>query len=438
MTSRDALQATIRAYRSSLDYLPDGPYRRYCAWLLDQPHYARRWLRLIALEELVRMTGALLDNLPLDRSEVNSLTDHGTLMSVHQIYEVVSDNLAAGLSGSTVRDAREDLLRSFNSAAMDSLRLMNPSPARDRLGEWEAMARDVSAFRCSNNEAEHRALATAYVAAHPEDEPQPLEFSVAASLLANIESGLAMAAVVRDLATWNVFANGLIRRYSAVQRLITERPTDEAELIATGTDSIMVVSTLSYYTGLINEVVCPLPGYAQVLDDGSLERLLTDAALLVRLVNDVGTRLLEQAPDDRRLLLSRLRAQGAASHGADLSAVLWKAQAEEGALLTRLKKDVGFGEFNVCLDGIRHLPAAEALPLFETRLDDVTTLYRRTLASLDAGAAELQTRLGTALVGAPALCFVGFHQELYRKTFDAQMGDYAVALSPPAHHRRGS
>ncbi|MCJ0873240.1 hypothetical protein [Streptomyces sp. AP-93] len=383
------------------------------------------------------MTGALLDRMPLDQDEADALSVHGTFMSVHQIYEVVSDNLAIGLAAPGVTAAvpagqeREEVLRLFNPAAAESLRAMDSRPARAAFAGWENPARRISAFRSSNNEAEHRALAAAFGREHPGEDPAGLEFSVAPCLLANITSGLAMADVVRSLATWDLFITGLARRYTAVQRLLIERPTDLEALLGIGTDSIMVVSTIAYYTGLINEVVRPLPAYAHVLDDGSVQRLLTDAALLVRLVNDVGTRLLEQAPQDRRQLVARLRAAAVASPAGDLAQVLWQAQAAEGALLTRLKKDVGFGEFNVCLDGIRHLPGQEGLAHFEDRLDRVTTLYRRTVDSLTRGAAELRARTGSPLVGAPALCFVRFHQELYRKTFDDQMGDYAVALSRP-------
>ncbi len=396
MSSTRGLHRTILAYRESLRFLPDGPYQRYCAWLLDQPAYCPRWLRLSGLEELVRMTGALLDGLPLDEAEVNLLTSHSTVMSVHQIYEVVSDNLAIGLGGearaaceAAGTGAQQELLRSFNAAVIESLRAMDAAPARARAGQWATAARGLSAFRYSNDEAEHRALVAAYLRTRPGEDPRALEFSVAPSLLANVESGLALAGAARELATWDLFIGGLIRRYSAVQRLITQPPADQEVLIATGTDSIMVIPTLAYYTGLINEVVHPVRGYSRVLADGSLQRLLTDAALLVRLVNDLGTRLLEQEPADRARLLARLSARARTSPGMDLSALLWQAQAAEGALLTRLKKDIGFGEFNVGLDGIRQLPAEQALEQFQARLDDITGLYHRTLESLTAGAAEL-------------------------------------------------
>ncbi|MGW7440222.1 hypothetical protein [Streptomyces sp. NPDC054849] len=385
------------------------------------------------------MTGALLDRMPLDRDELDALGAYSTFMSVHQIYEVVSDNLAIGLAGpglasrvGPVAQEREEILRSFNPAAAESLSATDCRLAQAAFAAWESLARGISAFRNSNNEAEHRALAEAYGREHPGEDLSALEFSVAPCLLANITSGLSMADVVRDLATWDLFITGLARRYTAVQRLLTERPTEVEALLSIGTDSIMVVSTIAYYTGLINEVVRPLPGYRKVLDDGSVQRLLADAALLVRLVNDVGTRLLEQAPQDRRQLVARLRASADAARAEDLEQVLWQAQAAEGALLTRLKKDVGFGEFNVCLDGIRHLPAHDGLAHFEDRLDRVTSLYQRTLGSLAMGAAELRARTGSSLVGGPALRFVHFHQELYRKTFDDQMGDYAVALNSPS------
>lgn len=423
MTSGPGSSGTVRAYRDSLGFMPDGPWRRASLWLLDQPEYAPRWRRLIGLEESVHMTDLLLTGLPLRPDEVDVLVGHSTLMNVHQIHEVVSDNLAIGLAEpSAGHDARSDLLRRFNPAAVTCLRAMDPLPARKALPDWQTAADRISAPVHSKNEAEHRSLAEAYLKAHPEEDPRALEFSIAPSLLANIESGIALADAVGDLATREVFITGLTGRYDAVQRLVTDRPAALPELIATGTDSIMAISTLAYYTGLINEVVRPLPRYARTLRDGSLERFFTAAALLVRLGNDVGTRLLEQDGHDRRLLIARLRARAGREPDLTLSGLLWTAQAEEGVLLTRLKKDVRFGEFNICLNGIRGLPAASALALFEARLDHVTTLYRRTLTSLAKRADELQRRTGSPLAGAPALRFVAFHQELYRKTFDPQMG----------------
>jgi hypothetical protein len=93
------------------------------------------------------------------------------------------------------------------------------------------------------------------------------------------------------------------------------------------------------------------------------------AALLVRVLNDCGTRLAEQTAAQRRALIADLRAIARSGGAATLSDVLLQAAPCHVQMLTRITKDLAFGEFNVCLDGLRGLPAsAETFDAFEYQL----------------------------------------------------------------------
>lgn len=98
-----------------------------------------------------------------------------------------------------------------------------------------------------------------------------------------------------------------------------------------------------YYTGVVAGEVCPIA---------------------------IGTPLLEQPDAERAALLEALghRAEGCAcATSATWSARSGLARARRGSV--GIAKDVAFGEFNVCLDGIRDLPAGRlAVASFGDRL----------------------------------------------------------------------
>ncbi|MEU6708140.1 hypothetical protein [Streptomyces wuyuanensis] len=425
----------VRAAIRSLDYMPDRPYRNFAGWMATHARYADRWFQLTNLTAQVRMTHALFSGLFTEDESVR-LFDHIALMNVHQSYETFSDNLAFGLATPQERrhleqDTRRTVVLAFNEAMLSRLGGTDAEEVKAQI--LALQPRTVSVFRQSLGESEYRELATEYVSAHPDVDPTAIEFDVAPVLLANIEAAFAQVQNMRGRATAEPLRKGLSRRYSAVTRQLTRPPESSRELLSVGIDSVLVVPTVLYCAGVIAELIRPVPGYTIMLTDGTLERAATAAALSVRLLNDCGTRLLEQSREDHASLvaeLHQLHASDRSGRFETVSDLVLRAQENDGVLLTRFTKDLLFGEFNVCLDGIRNLPATSAsLALLEERLGLVRSAYRDARTAMAQANRLLTQGLGYDVLSVLIDRFVEFQRSTYSHVFDSVLGEFATPRS---------
>ncbi|GAA4009126.1 hypothetical protein GCM10022247_34030 [Allokutzneria multivorans] len=408
-------QHAVTALRRFVDRLEPGAYREFSSWLLDEPHRADRWLQLNALRAQIDMTNKLLSGL-LDADETEAVAAHIATYNVYLVQEVVSDNLAIGLAGRDHDDARSALVQGFNTAMITGLRDDGTREALRLLDELRPLTSGISLFEQSLDEAEHRALAASFAEAHPHIAPRAVEFDLHAALAAGVESCRAMTDSVSGLAVADLVRDGAAARYSAVTALLRDRPTDTARLLSLGTDSILVVPTLAYYGGLVAEIARPTPGFPAVVADGLLHDATAEAALAVRLLNDVGTGLLEHTPRQRELVLE-----------GTLADCLLRAAATDSHLFTRLAKDIRFGEFNVCVDGIRDLPASrESVAAFEQRLAELGHAYRSCRIALRDKLNALTRCTGDDRLATMISRFVEFHRHLYANPYDTTLGEYGI------------
>src|SRR5690606_25866518 len=154
------------------------------------------------------------------------------------------------------------------------------------------------------------------------------------------------------------------------------------------------------------EKVQPLPAYRDVLEDGSLLLALEDAALLVRLLNDMGTLLLEQPTNDRKALIQTLYHMHHTGDFPTFEHLLLDVAGQQGTLLTRMNKDIRFGEFNVCLHSVRQVnDIATAIEVFADQLESLTLVYEDRLQRLPGMVAQLNQRLGSTFAGEVILRF---------------------------------
>ncbi len=425
-----ALQLNIEGVRHSLHHMPDSTYKAYCLWALDTPQIAGRWLQLMGIESLIRLTGSLLDDL-LSADQWLQLVPYSVPINVSQMYEVVSDNLAIGLGQPAPEDTayhtRSQLIYTFNQATIERLRGDSPQSARALLDPFIPLMRKISTFEQSLSADKHRLLAGHFIKNHPRAAMRELEYALHPLLVANLETCIDLTKVLADSASYTLLVNGLIGRYQGVNDLLEQQAFSLDDLLAISTHTIMVVPTLAYYIGVIAERVYPLPAYPAVLADGSLLSILEDAALLVRLLNDMGTLLLEQTPADRRVFIQRLRHMQQQGDYPTFEHLLLEATGQQRVLLTRMCKDVTFGEFNVGLHPVRQVDdVAEAVEVFADQLQSLALVYQERLHGLPGRIARLNQRLGSPLVGEIIMRFVQFHRYTYSHAFETPQGEYAV------------
>jgi hypothetical protein len=409
--------ATVEALRDSLRrQMPAGPLRDYFRCGLDPAWPGHReFTRVIGLDQLVRLYAALVGDL-VERSLAGKAADLLARMAVYQTYEIISDNLGLGLfgAGSETPSAagRRRLVRSFNAAMTVRLRGRGRSaavilgPERRRAGRVSSLAQTLA-------EDAHRGLVGRLPAP-----PGAVERDVWPALVANMEAAVDVAATADGTPLGGVVRDGLVERYRAVDRTLSPRHLSRLELALVGAHSVLVVPTLGYTLAVVADLVHPVPGLAGVVADGILPDALYDAAVVVRLLNDVGPGLLRLGRNARRDAMRRVRAEAA---GGDLAATL------AGVRFTRLAKDLAHGEFNVCLYAARRAPtSAAALDALESDLDFFAGLYALHRTRLVEALDRLTVRLGDHRPAAVVDRFVRFHARLYANPYQEAAGEYAI------------
>lgn len=426
-----ALDVTMAGFAASLQYVPDSPYRRFCAWAIEasNPH-REAYLQLLGIKQLVMMTVRLLDGL-VDAEGWERLVPYCAPINAYLTYEVFSDNLAIGLARSDARDTSADVrrrtLHAFNSAMIDRL-AGDTRPAAAMLAPLAADTRHVSLFDASLTADAHRALVERYVEHHPSALLGEIEASVWPLLVANIETCSSIVAALDASPLQQLVQQGLIRRYAAVNRLVAREPLTLAQRAAIGTDAILVAPTLAYYVAVLAAQGQAPRDLTDTIQDGSLPQALTDAALLVRLLNDLGSDLLTLPVEARTALQSVLTERyHERSDALPTLAALIMDLAADYPQLTRLEKDLVWGEFNVGIDPVRDSHAvADALAAFETNVGYYAELYQTCRHQLTGTLHAINTRLRDTTISQLIMRFVRFHEIMYGQSYQTHAGEYAI------------
>lgn len=427
-------ELTSHGFEASVrDYLPDSTYRDYCLWALstDNP-YQKDYLQVLGLKQFARLTLTLFDGLVEDSNQ-EQLAKFSVPMNVYLTYENISDNLAIGLANQAADDTtypvRRDALLTFNEATCKRL-LSQSNSAKQLLNPLQSTLQHISSFWQSHNPDKHKVIAKAYLNQHQHILPKDLEYAVWPSLVANIETCAAVAESVDNYCVGPLVSQGLVNRYRAVSALIEEPMMTLSRRVEMGIDSILVVPTLAYYIGVLVETIQPVEKFRSVVEKGSLVEALNKAALLVRLVNDLGM-LVTQTKDERAALIDQLQVMyHKASHSiTTISELLLKAVEEVGPVLARIHKDTLLREFNLCLGDVELVNALsvdEALVVFEQRLDYFSRLYTQSrvhmMTLLDAISHVLDNDGPSSLISR----FVIFHEKLYAYPYNQPAGEYCI------------
>lgn len=424
-----AVDMHVEGMWHSLSYLPDPKYRSFHEWILKQGEIKDRWLQLTAVIQQIVLAEKLLGSV-LTSDELSYILPYCVELNTYLTYEVVSDNLAIGLSkrddGDTTYDERRQLLQVFNHALSQRIRGQSDEESKSILLPLKPLTQMISAFDQSLNPLQHERIAAAFLAqngdvAHAED----LKFGLYSTLVANMETCLSVQDVMSDFEFYPSLQDKLARRYEGVNQLLGDDDLSLEQLVEIGTDTILIVPVVGYYVAVIGEMLRPSPGYKTIVEDGTLLKALQEAATLVRLLNDMGTAVLEQTPDERRTMLAHMR--GCQHDYESFDQLLLNVTEAYGSPLTRIKKDLKFGEFNVGLHAaLEAADMADAITIFEQNLADLSALYQTKQVHLNQTVKHLSHQLGGAAIAEVIVRVVKFHQAIYRQSFEDGSGEYAI------------
>lgn len=437
-TNRRAAQllaATCSALTDTVTrHMPAGPYRDFTAWAYSADNPRRHeYLQSTGVIQLVTMNTRMLSGLVEEDGWPRMLSYAGR-MNAYQVFEVISDDLGMGLGHPVLDRAqaqRRDLVGALNRAMLQALHPRRRTPAVLLLaGPARDAARHASRFEQSLASSKISAMAEDYARHVGGDTPllQDVEYGLWAALVANVESCRDLLDAVAGTPTEPLVRQGLADRYRAVERTLRAEHLSRLELATLGAQTILVTPTVAYLICVLNDVLAPVAEHRAVLADGSLSDLLSDAALLVRLQNDMGSRLLRMPPVQQSTLINRL-ALACLEHGetAEDALHLIATTDDPDATFSRLQKDILNGEANIALWHARRAPdATGALAALADSLAYYSGLYALHSARLAAGLAALDTRLKDRRAGTVIDRFVRFHERMYAHPHTDPLGEYAV------------
>lgn len=424
-------KATVQGYITSLyQHMPLSDYRNFNIWALSprNPHQ-KTWLQIVGIPQFAKLTQTLLgQSVPPEKWD--ELVRYTTIMNSYLIYETISDNLAFGLAAKrpddTSNELRREILINFNNAMVARLK-------GDRIGSDLILARikpkveKISSFNYSLTANEQQTIAAAFLHESPASTIAAIDYGAWHSLVANIQSCGDLVDGMQRHQLGDDLRQGLIRRYEAVNDLLLDRIHSKDALVNVSINTILVIPVLTYYISVLTEVLQPNRGLATLIENGVLKQALQDAALMVRLLNDLGTGLVV-TNQYHSTLLNDLYAKLPPSADPDTTfADMLMEHSKQVQLMTRIRKDISFAEYNVSLHSLMTSPpTTTTLLLFGSNLVHYQQLYRQARERLNANLQTIRQMLKTDNVSHLIDQFVGFHEHIYQQNFDEQAGDYAT------------
>jgi hypothetical protein len=426
------IDATGTGYEAAVrSHMPACPYRDFLLWGMSRqnPHQPAV-MQLIGAVQSSKLMVNLLAGLTGREETWQRLLRASMTMNGWQLLEIISDNLAMGLAGNLTGDSESDatrraLLHAFNTLMAERLKNeISAASARDALSNF--CPGEVSLFRQHLSPLKFRSLAETFIR-EKGGALSEIEYAACPHLIANIEAGRDVINAVGVVPIRSLVRDCLIARYKGVNKLLEQDECSLEEIFDIGAYTILVIPTLGYYISELIQSTGIEPRLDQLIDEGILAGALYDAALLVRLQNDIGTKLLTFDASNRLMLLRELEERGQERKGASLGELLVRIGSEY-APLNRIWKDACLGEFNLCLSGIGDARfSREALSAFDQRIALLAKVYAAHKVKLASGLRKINGGLKDSRVSQIILRFVRFHERLYDGHYhDTIDGDYAV------------
>lgn len=425
-------KATIESVRSSLvRHMPSSPQRNYYLWGISTSNpYQADFLQMIGLNQLINLSTQMIADL-IETEDQATIAQYCGRINAYFMYEIISDNLANGLSALCIYDdnstMRRDILHAFNHVMVSRLRGEHNDTV-ELLRPIQSLTRNVSCFAQSMTPRKHQACINAYLSQRPDITQQEIEYGVWPILVANIESCHELADYMSHFQVGELLSEGFVNRYEGVTQTIqVDHGLPLNELVRMGTHTVSVVPVLAYFAGVLSEIIRVEPRLHSIIHDGTLADALTTSAVIVRLVNDAGM-LLTLSQAERKSVFNDIQSHYR-ENTSDIDMIdhLLMSMPDEYTMFTRLQKDVLHGEFNICLHNLAYTNSLdEALTLMENNVANLSELYYRSQSHLHDLLASIDRRMTNRTLSNLIAGFVRFHEMIYAEPYNTNVGEYVA------------
>lgn len=433
MTFHDSLQqATLEQIRNSLiRHMPDGSQKDFYLWGLSPENPTQNdFLQMVGMNQIVNLSTHILQPL-IQPDDWERVACYVGLLHAYFMYELVSDDLAVGLSLIPTRNpsiqARQDILHSFNGAMVKRLSGV-PNPSTELLEYIQPSTANVSGYNQASIHEKYIAQFKQYSSAQSNVDSHQFQFDLWSVLVANIETCNELIELTDHLKVAPIIRQGFINRYASVsQSLDAHINMTLEELTNIGTHTVSVIPVLAYFAGILSEEINPQSGVQSIVDDGLLENALTTAAVITRLLNDIGV-VATYSTGKRTSLIHTLwkSYESRPMHVQSITQLLCHV-ANKTEALTRFQKDIMYGEFNICLHNLAFTESIEyGISIFGENLAYFSQLYRQSTIQLRDQLAMIDQRMQNKTISRLIMGFINFHEQIYTRRFDTIAGEYVA------------
>jgi hypothetical protein len=426
------VDATIEQIRLSLHrHMPISQQRDFYLWGISPDNRERdNFLQMMGVMQLIKLSASLLDGL-VKPEHWPKLAKYAGQINAYFLYEIVSDDLAIGLSplatGDTGYPLRREILFAFNYVMNERLN-GEPTHTTLLLEPLEHFSRHISGFTQSMTQEKHKALLDSYLRHRRGTSPLDIEYAIWPALVANIESCRELVESMHHLQIGELLRQGFVNRYQSVTQLLEAfEPIPLPDLIYIGTHTVSVIPVLCYFTGVVGEIIEQQSRLPVIIENGLLSDALATAAIMVRLLNDIGTPLI-LSTQERESMLQGIRDQYRLrpDNNSTITELIINAAIQDERL-TRFHKDTLYGEFNVCLNNLAYTSSVdEGLALLEANLAQLTHLYHESQQHLEMVLKQIDDCLNSTVITKLIARFVGFHQQIYAQRYNTPSGEYVA------------
>ncbi len=417
--------------RSLAQYMPEGSQKDFYLWGVSSENPTRQdFLQLVGMNQIVNLSTFILQPL-VQPDQWQKLAHYCGLIHAYFMYELVSDDLAVGLSQMLTRDpsiqTRKDILHSFNGAMVKRLSGV-PNPSTELLEYIQPYTEHISGYNQTSIHEKYITQLERFSETKSENSSRKFEFDLWPILVANVEACNALVEATDSLQVGPIVRQGFINRYASVsQSLEAHINMTLEELTNIGTHTVSVIPVLAYFVGVLAEEICPQTELKGIIEDGLLEDALTTAATIIRILNDIGVVATYSTGKRTSLIHTLWKAYESKPMNVQTITQLLCQVGNKTEALTRFQKDILYGEFNICLHNLGYTESIEyGISIFGENLAFFAQLYRHSQNHLREVLSTIDQRLQNKMVSGLVMGFVNFHEQIYTHRFDTAAGEYVA------------
>lgn len=425
-------QVTLEKIRHSLiQHMPEGPQQDFYLWGLSSDNPAQDdFLQMVGMNQIINLSTRILQPL-VQLEDWERIAEYSGMLHAYFMYELVSDDLAVGLSLVHSKDPsiqlRKDILHSFNGAMVKRLSGV-PDSSAAMLEYIHPSTIQIDGYNQTSIHDKYTKQFSNYRSAITQMTGNELKFELWPVLVANIETCKELVDMVDQLQVGPIIRQGFINRYASVsQSLEAHLNMTLEELTNIGTHTVSVIPVLAYLTGVLAEELYPQEQIRSIIEDGLLEDALTSAAIITRLLNDIGVVATYATGKRTSLIHSLWKSYESKPLNVHTITQLLCHVAKKNEALTRFEKDITYGEFNICLHNLAYTESIEyGISVFSENLTYFAQLYRQAQIQLRDQLATINRRMQTKAISNLIVGFVNFHEHIYAHPFDTAAGEYVA------------